>query len=74
MAQLDRKRSYGTVNGDGALHAFEQDGKLFDANGEEISRKAATQKPAPAPTEPTKDVGKEPDGNAKQADQQLRGE
>lgn len=33
--KLDRTKPYGTVYGD-ADHAFEQDGRLFDHNGDEI--------------------------------------
>ncbi len=48
MSRLDRSRSYGTVMGGG--HSFEQDGKCFNAAGEEIrsGSKAAAPEPIAA--------------------------
>lgn len=35
-AKLDRSRDYGVVYGSRIRHAFEQDGKAFDHNGNEL--------------------------------------
>ena len=57
--KVDFSRPYGQVYGD-ADHAFEQDGKLFDANGNEVAGpavepkvpRAYTKKAKPAPETP----------------------
>jgi len=41
MAKLDKKRDHGTIHGDIEGRHFEQDGKFFDAKGDEISAKQA---------------------------------
>lgn len=48
MAKLDRSRSFGSVYGSGAGHSFEQDGRLFDHDGNEVgqSRQKSDQKQA----------------------------
>ena len=46
MRTLDRKRGYGAVAGGEA--AFEQDGVLFDAAGNELVSEAAADAEAPA--------------------------
>lgn len=51
--KLDRNRPYGQVFGD-AQYAYEQDGKLFDHQGEEVGAEpVATEqkKPGPKPKE-----------------------
>lgn len=40
MSKLDRNRPYGEVFGTADGHRFEQDGKKFDASGEEILKTA----------------------------------
>ncbi len=50
MSRLDRSRPYGQVYGAG--HAFEQDGKQFDQEGEEIGAGKTT--PAPKPGKSSK--------------------
>lgn len=46
MRTLDRKRGYGVVSGGAA--AFEQDGVLFDADGNELATEASIDAEAPA--------------------------
>lgn len=47
MAKLDRSRSFGIVYGSGAGHSFEQDGRLFDHDGNELGQpKHKAEKPA----------------------------
>jgi hypothetical protein len=62
MAKLDKSKPYGEVFGDPQGHRYEQDGKLFDALGEEIVVKAKdtpkqpTQPKQPAASGKGKDV------------------
>lgn len=54
MATLNRQKSYGEIVGDLQGRKYEQDGKYFGTNGEEIvdkSKQAAPAKPA-APVAP----------------------
>lgn len=39
MAKFDPKKPHGETFGDGATHRYEQDGKFFDANGNEVGVK-----------------------------------
>ena len=56
MARLDRNRSFGVVYGSGLGHSFEQDGRCFDQDGEEVGQprqkadKPAKHKAEDAPT------------------------
>lgn len=51
-AKLDRTRPYGSVHGGSGDTAYEQDGKEFDAAGNEIVRAKAQAKPAAADVPP----------------------
>ena len=48
---LDKSRSYGTVHGDLEGRCFSQDGKYFDAAGEEIQDKPQPTVPPVAGTQ-----------------------
>lgn len=49
MARLDKSRSYGTVMG-ASKHLYEQDGKRFDAQGDEVREGKPTSTP-PSPSD-----------------------
>jgi len=38
VARLDRNRAFGVVYGSGVGHSFEQDGRCFDQDGEEVGQ------------------------------------
>lgn len=46
MAKLDKKQPYFSVHGHAASVAFEQGGRLFDADGEEVVTEPTAQQPA----------------------------
>ena len=56
MTTLNRQKPYGEIIGDTQGRKYEQDGKYFGANGDEVvdkSKQAAPAKPAaPAPPKP----------------------
>lgn len=66
-AKLDRTRPYGSVHGGSGDTAYEQDGKEFDASGNEIVQAQAKAKPtavaAPADTGARSPVTKDTQGN-----------
>lgn len=73
MAQLDRKRDFATIHGDDPDlkgKAFEQDGKFFDAEGEEWVDPKERKGKTPAAPAPTPAPG---GGNADQVNAQLKG-
>jgi hypothetical protein len=71
MATLDRKKPYGEVHGENVPHRYEQDGKCFGQDGEEIVEKQATVKAEPtAKAAKQATVKAEPDS---QVDAQLAG-
>lgn len=51
---LDRKKPFGEVYGAGVAHRYEQDGKLFDDDGNEIG----SEEPADKPTVEAKTAAK----------------
>lgn len=51
-SKLDRTRPFGSVHGGTSNVAYEQDGKEFDASGNEIVRAAAAPKATQAPGAP----------------------
>jgi hypothetical protein len=52
--KLDLARDYATVHGSDVVHRFEQDGMVFDAQGNEIApEKPAKTKRNQDPTEPS---------------------
>jgi len=58
LMPLDKSRPYGTVHGDLEGRHFSQDGKYFDASGEEIPDKVIkTQKELPLAPDKTKASG-----------------
>lgn len=73
MASLNRQKSYGEITGDTEGRRYEQDGKYFDARGEEIVNKAAPAAPAkPAAPAPVKPVAQAAPAPVKSAvDEQL---
>lgn len=48
VARLDRNRAFGVVYGSGAGHSFEQDGRLFDHDDNEVGqpKQKADDKPS----------------------------
>lgn len=49
MKTLDRQRPYATVWGGTVAHRFEQDGRKFDSEGNELGAPAATEAPPATP-------------------------
>lgn len=68
MARLDRSKSFGTVTGI-ASHRYEQDGRLFDQDGNQVGGEPDVAKPETAKAKPGKVAKAESD----QVDQQLNG-
>ena len=54
MAKLDKKQPYFSVHGHAASVAFEQGGRLFDADGEEVVMEPTAQQPATETDPPAK--------------------
>jgi hypothetical protein len=44
MSELNRNKPYGEVGGLGIAHKYEQDGKLFDADGKEMTAKQVAKR------------------------------
>lgn len=55
MKTLDRQKSYGTIHGDTEGRVYEQDGAIFDAEGNEWQSLAP---PIPEPTPQVDDPAK----------------
>lgn len=60
MAKLDKNKPYGQVSGEHGGAAFEQNGLLFDAHGNELTVDAAKAEPVEAKVTRSKPAKAEP--------------
>ena len=57
MIVLDRSRGYGEIFGDAGNARYEQDGRLFDAAGNEIESRPKRGRPKASATDETTETG-----------------
>lgn len=71
--KLDRKRDFGTIQGDSEGRCFEQDHEFFDSEGK-LWKPAKKDSPAPTPaptSAPAPAAAPAPTGNENQLNKQL---